>query len=113
MDLANNLLACGNWDPYEIHSDHAHLIPSPCFLSDDIPFALVQPLLMDVPVNIHGKGDCYVDDICTIYLDLDDNIERCCHIVPFAIDLMGCTIESAEPLPCDNLLAVKKLLGEG
>ena len=41
-DLATNLLACSNWDPCELHSNHAHLILSPCFLSDDIPFALAE-----------------------------------------------------------------------
>ena len=68
---------------------------------------------MDVPANIHGKNDCYVDDTSTICLDLDDNIEHCCRAVPFAVDLMGCPIDSAELLPHDDLLAVKKLLGEG
>ena len=68
---------------------------------------------MDVPANIHGKDDCYVDDISTICLNLDDNIEHCRCAVPFAIDLMGHPIDSAELLPHDYLLAAKKLLGEG
>ena len=112
-DLANDLMTCDDWDPRELHSDHAHMIPPPCFISDDVPFASAKSLLVDVPVNIHGKADCYVDDISTICLDLDDNIERCRQAVPFAIDLMGRPVESAEPLPRDNLLAIKKLLGEG
>ena len=106
-------MTCDDWDPCELHSDHAHMIPPPCFISDDVPFASAKFLLMDVPVNIHGKADCYVDDISTICLDLDNNIERCRQAVPFAIDLMGRPVESAEPLPRDNLLAIKKLLGEG
>ena len=106
-------MACDDWDPRELHSDHAHMIPPPCFISDNVPFVSAKSLLVDVPVNIHGKADCYIDDISTICLDLDDNIKRCRHEVPFAIDLMGRPVESAEHLPRDDLFAIKKLLGEG
>ena len=112
-DLANDLQACDDWDPRELLSDHAHMIPPPCFISDDVPVASAESLLMDSPVNIHGKADFYVDDISTICLDLDEHIEHCRHAVPFAIDLMDRPVESAEPLPHDDLLVAKKLLGEG
>ena len=112
-DLANDILACDDWDPREIHSAHAHLIPPPCFLDDEVPFAPAEPLQVDVPVNIHGKADCYVDDIGSICLDLHDNVERCRQAVPLAIDLLGRPLDSTDSLPRDDLLAVKKLLGEG
>ena len=112
-DLANDLLACNAWDPRELRSSYAHLIPPPCFLADDVPFASAETLQVDVPVNIHGKADCYVDDIGSICLDLHDNIERCRQAVPLAIDLMGRPLDSSDSLPRDDLLAVKKLLGEG
>ena len=89
------------------------MIPLPCFVSDDMPFVSAKSLLMNVPVDMHGKADCYVDYISAICLDLDNNIERCHHTVPFGIDFMACPVESAEHLPYDDLLAIKKLLGEG
>ena len=112
-DLANDILACDDWDPREIHSAHAHLIPPPCFLDDEVPFAPAESLQVDVPVNIHGKADCYVDDIGSICLDLHDNVERCRQAVPLAIDLLGRPLDPTDSLPRDDLLAVKKLLGEG
>ena len=78
-DLANDLLACKDWDPLEIHSANAHLIPPPCYLDDEVPFAPAEPLQIDVPVALHGKADCYVDDIGSVCLDLKDNVERCRH----------------------------------
>ena len=39
MDLANDQLACGDWDPCELHSDHAHMIPFPFFMSDNVLFS--------------------------------------------------------------------------
>ena len=112
-DLANDLLACKDWDPLEIHSANAHLIPPPCYLDDEVPFAPAEPLQIDVPVALHGKADCYVDDIGSVCLDLNDNVERCRHAVPLAIDLLGRPIDATDSLPRDDLLAIKKLLGEG
>ena len=112
-DLANDILACDDWDPREIQSAYAHMIPPPCFLDDDVPFAPAKPLQVDVPVSIHGKVDCYVDDIGSVCLDLRDNVERCRQAVPLAIDLLGRPIDSTDSLPRDDLVAVKKLLGEG
>ena len=61
--MCTDILACDDWDPREIHSAYAHLIPPSCFLDDEVPFAPAEPLQVDIPVNIHGKADCYVDDI--------------------------------------------------
>ena len=42
-----------------------------------------------------------------------ENTEHCAAAVPLALHIMGRPCNSTDPIPCDDLLSLKKLAGEG
>jgi hypothetical protein len=42
-------------------------------LDDDIPFGIGQDLIVEIPVDPGGTVDLYVDDFCSLTVDIDDN----------------------------------------
>ncbi len=50
-DLANELLKCKYWDPGTLHASVQKEIPAQEYLEDDVPFAIRQELMVDIPIN--------------------------------------------------------------
>lgn len=111
-DLANDIMRCPEWDPLTLHHPVAHLIPPPSNLPDSMPFADVMPTIVSVEYNDWGQADVYIDDTCTVCVDLKDNALCCSNVVPLAIHLVGRPIAPDEPLPREALTALNKLLAK-
>ena len=72
-----------------------------------------MPLAITMPIEDHRKVDVYIDNTSTVIPDLGNNRERGAAAVPLAIHTVGRPIHGDEPLPRDDLMALKKLLAEG
>jgi hypothetical protein len=77
------------------------------------PFADSKNMAFNISKNPIGAVDCYIDDLCTIYVNLDSNAERCAATVGLALDVTGRPLYLDDPLPLGALLSLKKLQGEG
>ncbi|MGH7955272.1 MAG: hypothetical protein ACREOZ_04855 [Gloeomargaritales cyanobacterium] len=114
-DLANDIIQTGEggWDYRSVKSPHLDVIPTPCRLEDHLPFAQAADFHVDIPQNDKGLVDCYIDDLVPICVDLKDRAERCAAAVALALHIMGRPVQAHEPIPRDDILSLKKLLGEG
>ena len=75
-DAINDLLADSSWNPFDVHSDYVKHIPPPNPLPDDIPFAAAKELSVHITEGNICKADVFVDDIITIGVDANDNLQR-------------------------------------
>jgi hypothetical protein len=112
-DLANDLIQCNAWDHKTLKSPLQELLPAPLRTDSDAPFAAAKPMAVTMPQNDRGIVDVYLDDLPPVCVDINDNAERCAAAVPLAIHIMGRPVEPSEPIPRDELLSIKKTLGEG
>jgi hypothetical protein len=112
-DIANDLIQCPAWDPATLASPLQPLLPLPLRSESDEPFASAAEMSVEMPDNALGLVDVYLDDFPPVCVDINDNAERCAAAVPLAIHILGRPIAPNEPIPRDDLLSVKKTLGEG
>ena len=112
-DLANDILACPEWDLASTHSPHKSKIKQPRILPDNIPFATALQADVDVDPLIHGKVDCYIDDLIPVVLHIDNNAEKGANAVPLAMHTVGRPVHKDEPITRDDMLCFRKLYGEG
>eukprot|EP00978_Attheya_sp_CCMP212_P032524 scaffold127488_cov44-Attheya_sp.AAC.2 len=113
IDLANDLLACKSWDPSELHSPIQLKVPAPASLPDTVPFAPALEMIVDLPDETQGKADLYLDNGVTITADIDNNLYRAAAAIPLAMHIVGRPRTGNEPIPREELLALKKLVAEG
>jgi hypothetical protein len=113
IDLANDLLACTSWDPNELHSPIQEKVPIPVSLPDTVPFESALEMIVDLPDETQGKADLYLDDGVTITADIGDNLHRAAAAIPLAMHIVGRPRSGNEPIPREELLALKKLAAEG
>jgi hypothetical protein len=112
-DLANELIQDPNWDHISLKSCYSGLLPEPERIESSVPFARAQPLAFMAPVNLIGSANVFIDDMLTACVDIVNNAERCTSSVALAMDAVGRRLDHDEPLPCDTLLSLSKLKGEG
>jgi hypothetical protein len=110
-DLANDLILCPDWNPNELHSPLQHLIPLPLRSTSNEPFTQAKPMSITLPVNDKGAVEVYLDDIPPVCVDIGDNVDRCNAAVPLAVHLLGRAKHPDEPIPQDEILSIKKILG--
>ena len=111
-DLTNDLLTCADWDENTLFSPHVHKLSPPALLSDDIPFHQAKPADVKVHVSCEGRAGVFIDDIVTVGY-LSAQWKRLCGAALLAIHIFGRPVDSAEPVPRDDLLSLNKLLSEG
>ena len=75
-DAINDLMDNPVWDPSEVHSPYLTQIPKAIALDNTIPFAPGRSLSVDLPDSDSGNADCFVDDIITTAVDINDNLQR-------------------------------------
>ena len=112
-DLANDILACPDWDPEQVHSPHKDNIPQAEILPTNIPFASALPVDVNVQPSTKSKVDCYIDNLVPVVLYTEDNAVRGANAVPLAMHTVGRPVHKQEPIPRDDLLWFHKLYGEG
>ena len=111
-NLANAILLSNNWDPSSLQSPNRHLIPNKIILDDGIPFRIGQDLIIEIPVDPRGTVDLYIDDFCGLTVDIDGN-KTCLERAPLlALGTAAQEGAEIEPLPCDDIAALQKLITE-
>ena len=61
------------WDPTLLCTTNGHLVPTPLFMDNSIPFAEEKDLIIDVPVDARGTADVYIDDTISLTVDVEDS----------------------------------------
>jgi hypothetical protein len=113
-DLANAILADPNWNPRLLCSPNQGLVPEEPSLSDDVPFADARPLFVDIPVNPRGHNEVFIDDNCTLGVDLPgtDNVLCVESAAMLAIHTFARPRHKDEPIPREWMEALNKLAAE-
>jgi hypothetical protein len=75
-DTINDLMSNPAWDPQEVASNYVTKIPRAKPLPPDIPFATGRKLSVPLPDDDHASADCFIDDIITSAVDINDNLQR-------------------------------------
>jgi hypothetical protein len=113
--LINTILTSDDWNPLKnFASDSQHLIPPKCTLPDDIPFGIGCNLIVDIPVDLRGTVDIYIDNFIGLTVDLkgSDNTTclKCAPLLGLTVILQK--VLPFEPLPQDDMDARAKLVAE-
>jgi hypothetical protein len=111
--LANELIHDALWSPSNLRSCYDEVLPEPDRSHSETPFEAALPLAFHIPKNAVGAVDCYIDDLCLICVDIDDNTEMCAAAVALVLDVVGRPLDPLDALPCEALLSMKKLKREG
>ncbi len=113
-DLANEILFDENWDPLTNYAPSQHLVPAIELLDASIPFAEGADLIVDIPVDLRGTRDVYIDDPnqATVIIDGTDNAIRCEQATLLAIDTCTRPKHPNKPIPQEDMEARNKLLAE-
>jgi hypothetical protein len=114
-DLENELLKCKEWDSLTLHALVQADIPTQEYLDDDIPFAMGRESIVDIPVNLHGYVDIYINDMTglTINLPKTRNANRLEAAIPLAIEVAARPNDINEPIPQEPMVVQEKLKAEG
>ena len=91
-DTINDLLEDEEWDHDLLYSKLVDKIPVEKGLSDNIPFHQVQEMSASIIIGENGKSDVYVDDIITIVVDINVNLQR---IKKAPITVMHAVVDNA------------------
>ena len=76
-DLTNTLLKPNDWNPNTLFSPYQKLVPPKLPLQDSVPFGEAKELAVEIPIDLRGQSDVYIDDIFTLSIDIPgtDNIK--------------------------------------
>jgi hypothetical protein len=74
-DLINDTLSCEAWDHHTVVSTYINKIPPAVLLDSQIPFAKARPMIVTLPNEDHGKADVFIDDIITVAVDINQNLQ--------------------------------------
>jgi hypothetical protein len=111
-DLSNALLACETWNPKILHSPLQDLIPPPIEDNDERPFTQALPMAVEIHANKSGQVDCYIDDLTTVTVDIDNNQAKCSAAVLTAIHILGRPVDKDDPIKRVDLVSISKLIAE-
>jgi hypothetical protein len=113
-DLANAILSDPDWNPRLLCSPNQGLVPKEPSLPDDVPFAEARPLFVDIPINPRGKNEVFIDDNCTLGVDLPgtDNLLCVESAAMLAIHAVARPRHENEPIPREWMEALNKLAAE-
>ena len=113
INLAQHIVCDETWNPTELHNPNQHRIPGrETTHNDNVPFGKARPIIVNIetqPIYIDG----FVDDLVTICLDMEKYIKRAMNGVPLAIHCVFRPKDEDEPISRDDILCLRKLLGEG
>jgi hypothetical protein len=105
--LANELLKCKEWDPLTLHALVQADIPTQEYFDNNVPFAMGRELITDVPVDLHGYADVYINDMTglTIKLPGTRNANRLEVAIPLAIKVAAWPKDVNKPMPWEPMVA--------
>jgi hypothetical protein len=113
-DLATEIAHDDRWNPWTLASPLQHLVPSPRFCADDIPFTDGKALAVNIDINDRGTHDVYIDDVIGLAIDLPEtnNIQQIEHAHLLAIHACCRPVHNFEPIPRHSMVSEKKLRAE-
>jgi hypothetical protein len=108
-DLSSSLAADPTWDPVTLHSPLQHLIPATVSEPDDVPFAVVLPVTLDIPTEDREdyKADIFIDDVISVMLDDRAVCAKGAAALLLTIHTVSCPVADLEPVQ-QNELTVDK-----
>ena len=112
-DLINDLFTCKQWDHNKIRSNYIAKIPTAVELDPSIPFAQARDLIVDMPTEDEGKTDCFVDDLISVAVDINDNLDRLRAAPCTILHAVAHSSSNHTHLKRDNLIADDKNDAEG
>ena len=112
-DTINDLLNCTSWDPKEICSEYAKKVPAPRPQPSDVPFAPAHPTSVKLPEKYNGKADCFVDDIISIAVDIEDNLQKLIAAPCTVIHAVANRAEGTTFVERNNMISDEKNEAEG
>jgi hypothetical protein len=87
--MTNELIYDASWSPTDLQPGYDSFFPDPDRTLSDTPFEKAKPLAFNIPKNAVGAVDCYIDDLCSICVDINNNAEWCARSVSLAHDMVG------------------------
>jgi hypothetical protein len=84
------------------------VLPAPDRTHSDTQFEEALPLAFSIPKNAVDALDCYIDDLCSICIDINENGEMCAAAVTLTFDVVGRPLDPQDPLLHDALANKKK-----
>jgi hypothetical protein len=111
-DLENELIQDPTWSRKTLKSwyDNVILVPDRTLTSGE--FTAAKPLAFNISISTTGSISCYINDICTICMEMGSNAKRCAMAVTLALDAAGPPLDVDDRL-LHEVLALKKLHDEG
>jgi hypothetical protein len=113
-DAVNDLMNCKIWNPFELRSDYVEMIPPANSLPDEIPFGTAKEMSIELPDDELCKSDVFIDDIISVGVDIDDNLER---IIAAPCTIMHAVAHKAKNdetfIPRQNIISKDKNEAEG
>jgi len=111
-DLENAILLNNEWDPLSLQSQAQHRVPNKIILKDDIPFRIGRDLIVDIPVDLRGTVNLYINSFCGLTVDINDNAARFERAPLLAIVSAAQEVVEIEPLCHNDIEARPKLIAE-
>ena len=113
-DLATTIMQHDDWDPATLHAPQPELVPLPKYVEEDVPLAVGRELVVDIPVNPRGVGECYIDDLvgATVEIPESNHADRLSQGFLLAIAIAARELNPNEPIPREEMAALAKLLAE-
>ena len=112
-DTINDLLQCKDWDHKTVKSDFVNFIPEMSSVDDSVPFAQSRDLSVDIPIETCGKSDVFIDDVISVCVDLDDNVERLTAAPCTVIHAVSHKATNTFDVERDDMLEIDKTNAEG
>lgn len=81
-------------------------------LDDDIPFGISHEQIVDIPVDLRGFNNLYIDFLVSLTVSIDDNASRMARSSMLAIHSAACLINENEPISREVMEAMNKHLAE-
>ncbi len=114
-DLINAILQHDDWDPLTLFNTAAQAhVPPKELLPDDVPFGIRQDLIVEIPINMRGTVNVYINDFIELTVDLNttDNAIRLEQASLLGLTAVSREVSIFEPLLCDDMDAQAKLKAE-
>jgi hypothetical protein len=107
-NVCNSLIHNDYWNHHTLVDPLSSSLEPPLALPDSIPFHQAKSLSVQIPFNVRGKVDIYIDDTIGIAPDIDDNISRVNKSIPLAIHTLAHPLDTLPIPPRKDIISLKK-----
>lgn len=111
VGLAQALVEDNSWSPTQLRSTMANSMP-PLKLATERSFTAARELSIQILAK-QISFDCYINDMITVCLMINENMQKAMNAIPLILDSLFRPINSNEPVARNPILRVAKLLAEG